>query len=115
MLVAVAAALFAASVTVFGAGNGSADGGDPIVDSKRLLADPVSPNGSRIVASRVDGRKDIGSRLRRCGDHPRPSSLDSSSRSGRTFEDTICCRRSGRSGTASSRHRERPGRRWSRW
>jgi S-formylglutathione hydrolase FrmB len=56
LLVAVAAAMFAASVTVFGAGNGSADSGDPIVDTKKLLADPVSPNGSRIVASRVDGR-----------------------------------------------------------
>ncbi|WP_063058552.1 alpha/beta hydrolase [Nocardia sienata] len=56
LLIAVAAALFAASVTVFGAGNGSADSGDPIVDSEQLLAEPVSPNGSRIVASRVDGR-----------------------------------------------------------
>ncbi|MFQ6226118.1 alpha/beta hydrolase [Nocardia sp. NPDC002869] len=56
LLVALAAVMFAASVTVFGAGNGSADSGDPIVDTKKLLAEPVSPNGSRIVASRVDGR-----------------------------------------------------------
>ncbi|WP_431958276.1 hypothetical protein [Nocardia lijiangensis] len=48
--------MFAACIAAFGAGNGLADTGDPIIESKKLLADPVAPDGSKIVSSSVDGR-----------------------------------------------------------
>ncbi|WP_328405923.1 alpha/beta hydrolase [Nocardia sp. NBC_00403] len=55
MLFIVATAL-AVGVTTFGAGNGSATAGDPIVESKKLLADPVAPDGSKIASGTIDGR-----------------------------------------------------------
>lgn len=53
---AVTTAVFAAAVATFGAGHGSAETGDPIIASEKLLADPVAPNGSAIVSSRIDER-----------------------------------------------------------
>lgn len=56
MSFAITSTMFAASIAVFGAGNGLADTGDPIIASKKLLADPVSPNGSKITSGKIDGR-----------------------------------------------------------
>ncbi|MFR9751345.1 alpha/beta hydrolase [Nocardia sp. 004] len=43
--------------TAFGSSPALADGSDPIVTSKKLLAEPISPNGSKIVSGTIDGRK----------------------------------------------------------
>ncbi|MFJ4652567.1 alpha/beta hydrolase [Nocardia sp. NPDC088792] len=43
-------------MAAFGAGNGLADTGDPIIDSKKLLGDPVAPDGSKLVSGTIDGR-----------------------------------------------------------
>ncbi|WP_410871413.1 alpha/beta hydrolase [Nocardia sp. A7] len=52
----VAGSVLAACVATFGAGNGLADGHDPILASKKLLATPTTANGSNIISSRVDDR-----------------------------------------------------------
>ncbi|MFJ9367056.1 alpha/beta hydrolase [Nocardia sp. NPDC101769] len=48
--------VLAASGAALGAGYGLAGTGDPIVDSKKLLADPVAPDGSKLVSGTIDGR-----------------------------------------------------------
>ncbi|WP_316573030.1 alpha/beta hydrolase [Nocardia canadensis] len=53
-----AACVLAVCATVLGAGNGRAEGGDPIVESKKLLATPTTADGSHIVSSRI-GERDL--------------------------------------------------------
>ncbi|GAB4585061.1 alpha/beta hydrolase [Nocardia sp. IFM 10818] len=48
--------MVAACIAAFGAGNGLADTGDPIIESKKLLADPVAPDGSKIASGTIEGR-----------------------------------------------------------
>ncbi len=55
---AMAAAVAAMMIAPLGSGVASAQDRavDPIVASQALLADPVAPNGSRIVSSEIDGQ-----------------------------------------------------------
>ncbi|WP_405494852.1 alpha/beta hydrolase [Nocardia sp. NBC_00511] len=86
MSVLVSGAVLAVSAVAMGAGNGQAETGDPIIDSKKLTADPVAPDGSKLVSGTIDGRnitlqvhsvamdKDITVRVQRPKDasQPRP-------------------------------------------
>ncbi|MFE5475263.1 alpha/beta hydrolase [Nocardia sp. NPDC056541] len=56
MVFGVVGSVLAACAATFGAGNGLADGRDPIVEAKKLLATPTTANGSNIISSRVDDR-----------------------------------------------------------
>ncbi|MEC3953448.1 alpha/beta hydrolase family protein [Nocardia sp. CDC153] len=48
--------IFASAVAGFGAAVSSAETGDPIIESSKLLADPVAPDGSKISSGTIDGR-----------------------------------------------------------